>query len=40
VISDCAMENYDAHPPPMHYELNMFAADGNHLPADILGAST
>jgi hypothetical protein len=36
VISDCALEFYEAHPPPMHYELTMFNG-GSHLPSDLNG---
>ena len=36
VVSDCALEFYEAHPPPMHYELTMFNG-GSHLPSDLNG---
>ena len=36
VVSDCALEFYEAHPPPMRYELTMFNG-GSHLPSDLNG---
>ena len=36
VVSDCALEFYEAHPPPMRYELAMFNG-GSHLPSDLNG---
>lgn len=36
VMSDCALEFYNAHPPPMHYHLTVLNA-GSHLPEDLAG---
>jgi len=36
VMSDCALEFYEAHPPPMHYHLTVLNA-GSHLPDDLSG---
>jgi len=36
VLSDCALEFYEAHPPPMHFVLTMFNG-GSHLPSDLNG---
>ncbi len=36
VVSDCALEFYDARPPPMHYDLTIFDG-GSHLPNDLAG---
>jgi hypothetical protein len=39
VLMDCYLEEYDAHPPPMHYELK-FLNGRSHLPADQDGMAT
>jgi len=41
-VSDCRLEFYDAHPPPMKYHLTFLRGDegdgvGSHLPADLSG---
>ena len=36
VMTDCALEFYEAHPPPMHYDLTVLNA-GSHLPEDLAG---
>ena len=36
VVSDCALEFYEAHPPPMHYDLQLFDG-GSHLPNNLAG---
>jgi hypothetical protein len=33
IVADCSLEEYDAHPPQLVYEL-VFKNDGSHLPAD------
>jgi len=39
VLSDCYLEEYDAHPPPLHYNIT-FLNGGSHLPADETGLPT
>ena len=36
VLMDCYLEEYDAHPPPMHYHMT-FTNGRSHLPADETG---
>ena len=36
MIMDCYLEEYDAHPPPMHYKITMLNGH-SHLPADETG---
>jgi len=33
IVADCSLEEYDAHPPKLSYEL-VFKNGGSHLPAD------
>jgi len=39
VVSDCFLEEYDAHPPPMAFNL-IFKNGDSHLPADEVGLPT
>ena len=39
VMMDCSLEEYDAHPAPMYYHLELYNG-GSHLPADEDGMIT
>jgi hypothetical protein len=39
VLMDCYLEEYDAHPPSMHYEITLLNGK-SHLPADESGMTT